>query len=169
MESELQYFMTEWERQTAGTIGLLEALPRDQYHFRPDASGRSLGELAWHLAEVDIYVSLGIEQREFRFDVKPPNSARPMTVEAMTPAFRAAHLDAAARIARLEPDDLNREIRYTDDAPRTIRRLLWGELLMHVVHHRGQLMLLCRLAGGVPPELFGRTREGTAAQRKVAA
>jgi uncharacterized damage-inducible protein DinB len=45
---------------------------------------------------------------------------------------------------------------------------LWDKLLMHAIHHRGQLMLLCRLAGGVPPPLFGRTRETTPA-RPVAA
>jgi len=33
--------------------------------FRPDQGGRSLGELAWHLAEGDAYMSFGIENRGF--------------------------------------------------------------------------------------------------------
>ncbi|HUC73676.1 MAG TPA: DinB family protein [Vicinamibacterales bacterium] len=44
---------------------------------------------------------------------------------------------------------------------------LW--LLLHAVHHRGQLTLLCRLAGGIPPGLFGRTREDSTARQTVAA
>src|SRR6266498_2883316 len=59
---ELQEFLQQWERETEGTIALLRALPVDRYDFRPDAGGRSIGELAWHLAEVDAYASVGILQ-----------------------------------------------------------------------------------------------------------
>jgi uncharacterized damage-inducible protein DinB len=163
-DNELQDFLQLWERETEGTLALMRALPVDRYDFRPDAGGRSIGELAWHLAEVDAYASVGITQGQFVFDVKPPHIERPRTIEALAPAFRIVHDEAAARIARLQPADLDREIRYIDGNLWTIRRLLWGKLLLHTVHHRGQLMTLCRLAGGVPPALFGRTREEMPAQ-----
>jgi len=158
--------LSQWERETDGTLALLRALPSDQYDFRPDAGGRSLGELAWHLAEVDAYVSVGIERGEFKFDVKPPHIERPKTVEALAPAFRVVHEDAVARVVRLP--DLDREIRYADGELWSIRDLLWRKLLLHAVHHRGQLTLLCRLAGGVPPGLFGRTREESATHQTAA-
>jgi uncharacterized damage-inducible protein DinB len=161
--------MTEWERETDGTLALMRALPNDRYDLRPDPGGRSIGELAWHLAEVDAYVSLAIEQGEFKFPVKPAHIERPRTIEALAPAFRVVHEDAVARISRLQEDDLDREIRYADGTLWSIRSLLWRKLLMHAVHHRGQLTLLCRIAGGVPPGLFGRTREETAAQTAAAA
>jgi uncharacterized damage-inducible protein DinB len=159
--NELREFSRQWEHETEGTMALLNALPRDQYDFRPDAGGRSIGELAWHLAEVDAYVTLAIERSEFDATVRPPNMERPRQVDALASAFRVVHDDAVARVARLRPSDMDREIRYADGTLRTIRDLLWSKLLMHAIHHRGQLMLLCRLAGGVPPPLFGRTRETT--------
>jgi uncharacterized damage-inducible protein DinB len=159
MHTELEEFSRCWEHQTGGTIALMRALPIDQYDFRPDAGGRSLGELAWHLAEIDAYVSLGIQHGEVRLDVKPPHIERPRTVERLAPAFRVVHDDAAARIACLQASDLDREIRDPSDQLGSIRNALWQKLLMHAVHHRGQLMILCRLAGGVPPALFGPTRE----------
>jgi uncharacterized damage-inducible protein DinB len=162
MQNELQEFLKAWEHETDGTLALMRALPPDQYDFRPDPDGRSLGELAWHLAEVDAYVSLGIERGEFKFDVKPPHIERPKKVEALAPAFRVVHEEA---IARLQSTDLDREIRYADGTVWSNRNLLWRKLLMHSVHHRGQLTLLCRLAGGVPPPLFGRTREESAPRR----
>jgi uncharacterized damage-inducible protein DinB len=165
MSTELREFSKQWERETEGTLALLRALPTDQYDFRPDAGGRSLGELAWHLAEVDAYVSLGIERGEFRFEIKPPNIDRPRTVDALAGAFHVVHQDAAARVGRLQAADIDREIRYADGSLWTIRDLLWRKLLLHAVHHRGQLTLLCRLAGGVPPGLFGRTREESASAR----
>jgi uncharacterized damage-inducible protein DinB len=164
MTTELQEFSKQWEMETDGTIALMRALPPEQYDFRPDAGGRSIGELAWHLAEVDAYVSLGIERGEFTFTVKPPHIERPRTVEALAPAFRVVHEDARARVAWLQAADLDREIRYADGELWSIRDLLWRKLLLHAVHHRGQLTLLCRLSGGIPPGLFGRTREESAAR-----
>ena len=169
MTTEVDHFSNMWKQGTNATIALMRALPIDQYDFRPDAGGRSLGELAWHLAEVDAYVSVGIEQGHFRFDVKPPHIERPRTVEGLAPAFRVVHDDARTRLAHLQGSDLDREIRYADGTPWTIRDLLWQKLLLHAVHHRGQLTLLCRLAGGIPPGLFGRTREDSTARETEAA
>lgn len=165
MHGELESFMSLWERETERTEALLSALPVDQYDFQPDPAGRSLGELAWHLAEAEAYASTGIERGAFKFDVRPPRIDRPTTIGALLPAFKLVHADAVARVARLEPDGLDAEIIYADGKPWTIRRLLWDRLLLHVIHHRGQLVLLCRLAGGVPPAIYGKTREQTLASK----
>lgn len=163
MQNELSDIHAEWEEITEGTLALLRALPAEHYDFRPDPGGRSIGELAWHLAEIDGYLSTFISRGEFRTDLKPPNITRPKTVDALAPGFARVHDDAVARLATLQPSDLDREIPYIDGTPWTIRRLLRRKLLAHAVHHRGQLMTLCRLAGGVPPPLFGRRREETLA------
>src|SRR5258707_8462844 len=102
MNAELQNVLTQWEHETNGTLALMRALPPDQYDFRPDAGGRSLGELAWHLAEVDAYVSTCIERGEFKFDVKPPNIARPLSLDAFARTFQVVHDNSVARIAQLE-------------------------------------------------------------------
>lgn len=54
-----------------------------EYDFRPDPGGRTLGDLAWHLAEGDAYMSYGIEAGKFDMGMKPPNVERPLTVEAL--------------------------------------------------------------------------------------
>jgi uncharacterized damage-inducible protein DinB len=51
--NELEMFLSAWDREAESTLKLLRALPATQYDFRPDAGGRSMGELAWHLAEGD--------------------------------------------------------------------------------------------------------------------
>ena len=38
-------------------------------------------------------------------------------------------------------------------------------IISHNIHHRGQLTLMCRLAGGQAPGLYGPNREETAAMR----
>ena len=68
---------------------LLKALPSTHYEFRPDPGGRSLGELAWHLAEGDAYISYGIDRGHFTIDAKPPNIERPRLVRLWRPAMNA--------------------------------------------------------------------------------
>jgi uncharacterized damage-inducible protein DinB len=162
--NELEMFLSAWEREAENTLKLLRALPATQYDFRPDAGGRSLGELAWHLAEGDAYMSYGIENGRFAMDAKPPNIERPRTVEALALGYERIHREAVARIRKLKPEDLDRTIQFFN-GPMAIRDILWASIISHGIHHRGQLSLMCRLAGGKAPGLYGPNREETAAMR----
>jgi uncharacterized damage-inducible protein DinB len=166
--NELEVFLASWEREAESTVKLLRALPPTQYDFRPDPSGRSLGELAWHLAEGDGYMSFGVERGDFTTGLKPPNIERPRTVEALAPGYEQVHREAVARIQKLSLADLDRTISFFV-GQRTIRQILWDAILAHGIHHRGQLSLMCRLAGGQAPGLYGPNREETAAMRAAAA
>jgi uncharacterized damage-inducible protein DinB len=168
MASELDSFIRIWDRETDGTVKLLQALPPTQYDFRPDAGGRSLGELAWHLAEGDAYMSYGIAQGQFSMDMRPPNIERPRSVEALAPAFERVHKEAVDRLRTLKPEDLDRTIQFFM-GPMSIRDIMWSALLLHGIHHRGQLALMCRLAGGQAPGLYGPNREEMAAMRAASA
>ena len=166
--NELERFLNAWDREAENTVRLLKALPPAQYDFRPDPSGRSLGELAWHLAEGDAYISYGVERGQFAMDVRPPNLERPRTVDALAPAYERVHREAVARIRTLSTADLDRTIPFFT-GPMTIRDILWDAIVAHGIHHRGQLSLMCRLAGGQAPGLYGPNREETAAMRASAA
>jgi uncharacterized damage-inducible protein DinB len=165
--SELDAFLSTWDREAQTTVKLLRALPSTQYDFRPDSGGRSLGELAWHLAEGDAYMSYGVEKGQFAMDTKPPNIERPRTVEALAPGYERIHQEAVARIRKLKPEDLDRSIQFFT-GPMSIRDILWSAILFHNIHHRGQLALMCRLAGGQAPGIYGPNREETAAMRATA-
>jgi uncharacterized damage-inducible protein DinB len=165
--NELERFLTTWDREAANTAAVLRALPASQYDFRPDAGGRSLGELAWHLAEGDAYMSHGIERGSFNMTDRPPNIERPRTVEALAPAFERVHQEGVARIRKLTPADLDRELPFFGRQV-AIREILWDMIISHGVHHRGQLTLMCRLAGGEAPGLYGPNREEMAKMRAAA-
>src|SRR6516165_11215528 len=103
MSNEVETFLNTWENESKATIAMLKALPEGQYDFRPDAGGRSLGELAWHLAEIDGYSGFGIERGKFEMGVKPDGLERPRTIEALAPGYERVHADARARLAKLVP------------------------------------------------------------------
>jgi uncharacterized damage-inducible protein DinB len=166
--NELESFLASWDREAASTVRLLQALPAAQYDFRPDAGGRSLGELAWHLAESDAYMSYGIERGQFSMDMRPPNIERPRSIDALAPGYERIHREGVARVRALKPEDLNRELLFFNGRPMSIRNILWDGILSHGIHHRGQLSLMCRLAGGQAPGMYGPNREEMAAMRASA-
>jgi uncharacterized damage-inducible protein DinB len=166
MSRELQSFLETWNEEAKKTVEMLRSLPEGQYDFRPDAGGRSLGELAWHLAEADAYMSFGVDQGRFVMGEKPPGMERPKTIAELAPGYERVHAEALQRISKLKPEDLDRKITFfTGDQP-TIRQILWVFLLHHEIHHRGQLSVLCRLAGGCPPAPYGPNREQMAVIRE---
>ena len=97
-------------------------------------------------------------------DVRPPNLERPRDVAGLAPGYERVHREAVARIRQLSPDELDRTIQFFN-GPMTIREILSSAILAHGIHHRGQLTLMCRLAGGEAPGLYGPNREQMAAMR----
>jgi uncharacterized damage-inducible protein DinB len=163
--NELDRFRRVWDMEAQLTTKLLEALPADQYDFRPDPEGRSLGEMAWHLSEIEGYTTYGISKGAVTFQEAPPNIKRPRETGLLAPGYRRVHEEAVARLADLTEAQLDRELPFAD-RKMTIRHILWGAILMHLSHHRGQLSLMCRLAGGTPPGIYGPNREEMAAMRE---
>jgi uncharacterized damage-inducible protein DinB len=157
--TEVERFRTDWNAEAGRTIALLESLPDDKYDFRPDAEGRSIGEMAWHLSEIDACLTYAIEHNRFRMEDEPPNLRRPRETSQLAPGYRRIHEEALARLASLTDEDLDREVTYFDGQPLTIGQVLWDRLLGHLIHHRGQLVMLARMAGGAPPGLYGPNRE----------
>jgi uncharacterized damage-inducible protein DinB len=166
MSRELQVFFTTWDEEAKKTSAMLHALPKGQYDFRPDPSGRSLGELAWHLAEMEGYMGFGIERGKFEMGVRPPGIERPKSIEALAPGYERVHKDALESVQKLVPADLDREIMFFTGSMMPIREILWTALLHHQIHHRGQLSVLCRLAGGAAPGTYGPNREEMAKFRQ---
>ena len=158
---DLKFFLEAWEWEAQKTIEVLESLAPTQYDFRPDPKGRSLGELAWHLAESEAYMTNAIEKGRFDLADKPPGIERPRTVEALAPGYRRIHEEAVARVKKLSDPDLERTLKFFDGSDMPIGIILLGPVFKHVIHHRGQLMMMNRMAGGVNPMLYGPTREQT--------
>ena len=157
--NEVQTFLDTWERNSEGAIRVMESIPADKYDFRPDPNGRSLGEMAWHLSEVDGCLSFGIAERRFDLADDLPELKRPKEAALLAPGYRRVHELARERLRHLKPDELDEKVTYFDGTTMTIREVLWDAMLHHFIHHRAQMVLLCRQAGGKPPGLYGPNRE----------
>jgi uncharacterized damage-inducible protein DinB len=160
MKSEFELFMEIWEREAAKTRKLFDALPVDGYDFRPDPDGRSIGEMAWHIPEAEAYGTFGIERGGLSApSEKPPGIERPKSIQELGAGYARVHGEAVARVQKLQADDLDRPISFFGGAPSSVRDVLWDFVLLHGIHHRGQLGLLARQYGGQPTGVYGPTRE----------
>jgi len=166
--AEQDQFLTAWDWESQRTAEQLRALPKDKYDFRPDPKGRSIGEMAWHLAEIEAYMSSGVAAGKFDFSAKLPGLERPKKIEELAPGYERIHREAVDRVKKLQPADWDREISLMPDRPMQGRMILWGALLHHLIHHRAQLMLLSRLAGGTVPGIYGPNREDMAKMMEAA-
>lgn len=165
--NELDTFRSVWERETENTIRVLESIPKEQYDYRPDPKGRSIGEMAWHLSEIDGCLSYGVAERRFRLEDDLPELVRPREVALLAPGFRRVHELAVERLRKLRNEELEDAVTFFDGTPMTVRDVLWVALLHHAIHHRAQLVLLCRMAGGTPPGIYGPNREEMQAIRQA--
>lgn len=164
--NEIQTFLNTWEHESQGAIRVMESIPTDKYDFRPEPKGRSIGEMAWHLSEIDGCLSYGIVERRFDLSDDLPELKRPKEVALLAPGYRRVHELALERLRNLKVEELEDKVKFFDGTTMTIRDVLWGAMLHHFIHHRAQLVLLCRQAGGTPPGLYGPNREEMQAMKE---
>jgi len=161
---EIEQFLSTWEYESELTARLLKTVPKDQYDFRPDPEGRSMGELAWHMAELEGFMSTIAAEHNFSVP-KPPGLERPRTVAELAPGYERVHREAVERVRRIRSEDFDHTFPFFGGHSTSVRNVLWSALLYHLIHHRGQLMMLIRMAHGVPSRLYGPLREDDAATR----
>jgi uncharacterized damage-inducible protein DinB len=162
--SEIDDFVGLWEQESELTRNLLKTIPQGRYDVRADSQGRSLGELAWHLAELEGIMSSIAVQRSFKTPM-PPGLERPRTVPELATGYERVHREAVDRVRSIPDEDLGREFEFFGGRTISVRNVLRFALLHHLVHHRGQLMMMIRMAEGIPSRVYGPNREDTATAR----
>ena len=162
--STIDRFVQIWEHESGLTRQLLDTLPEGHYDFRPDPEGRSLGELAWHLAELEGIMSTIALTRDFGAATSS-GIERPRTLKEVASGYERIHREAVARVREIRAEDLDLEFPFFGGRSISVRQVLWYPLLHHLIHHRGQLMMMIRMAKGVPSRVYGPNREDTAAFR----
>ena len=159
---EINQFIELWEHEAGLTKDLLKSIPEDKYDFRPDPEGRSMGELAWHLAELEAIFSTAARDHNFK---KIPGLERPGTVSQIVSGYERVHRESVERVRVIKPAELDLEVPFIGGRNISVRNLLRFPLLHHLIHPRGQLMMTIRIAGAVPARVYGPNREDTVAAR----
>jgi uncharacterized damage-inducible protein DinB len=151
----IEDFVAEWKHESASTLKLMRNLT-DASLAQPIApGGRTLGFLAWHLAQ-----GLPRQMGQVGIEVEGPRDDTPMPTRAAD--IIAAYERAANSITQQVPANWTDES-LTESKNWFGRQFPAGVTLSHVIlhqtHHRGQMTVLMRQAGIPIVGMYGPSKE----------
>jgi uncharacterized damage-inducible protein DinB len=157
-----EFFLSQLERETAGTRKALERVPEGKSNWKPHEKSMQLGYLAALVAKMPSWIAMIVHQDELDFAKRSESSFVPK--EQLTSAELVRLLDESVAEARAALQHT------TDDHLMTLWRFRVGERVVseeprhvmiqdsvfnHLSHHRGQLTVYLRLAGASVPAIYG--------------
>jgi uncharacterized damage-inducible protein DinB len=150
--------LPEFDQEMANTRKLLERVPEDKMAWRPHEKSMALGRLASHVAELPGWATTTIKQDSLNLtpDMKGFQAAsRKELLETFDKnAAEARQAIAGASDAHLQkPWTLAVSGKTFFSMPRTA--VLRGFVMNHLIHHRAQLGVYCRLNDVPIPGMYG--------------
>ncbi|WP_123040267.1 DinB family protein [Cohnella candidum] len=163
MYQSLQEFQADWAHESSLTLKVLSVLTDESLKQAvSETKGRTLGQLAWHVATsvTGMFGAGGVQVDAPGFAAPVPNRA-----QEIVDCYRKASEGAAAALREQWTDaKLSEKLLLFGSIDTTYAGLL-NLIIRHVIHHRGQMTILMRQAGLVPPGVYGPNEEENAAMR----
>jgi uncharacterized damage-inducible protein DinB len=161
MYKTVQEFVNDWTRESELSLKVERALTDASLSQRTDPEGRTLGDIAWHMA-----VMIGLTGSGIGLSIEAPPRGTAVPGEAATIASayeRAKESFRQQAATSLTDGKLVEEIEIF--GRKMSRAAALNGLVRHQIHHRGQMTVLMRGAGLVVPSVYGPSREESAAMR----
>ena len=146
-----QYLLQLLKKETATTLKVMRAFPEDSLAFKPHERSSSARDVmrtcTFGLFLIQSYV-LGEKIDRSIFQTYAPDRLSTLTTD-----FEKTAGSVVSRVERLSDSDLNRSMEFAG------RKMVADEfivaMLLDQVHHRGQVTVYIRLAGGKVPSVYG--------------
>jgi uncharacterized damage-inducible protein DinB len=136
-------YSTHFDALSKLSVAVAQAMPPEQYAFRPHPDSMNFGQLMTHIATTNYQFCAGLK------DSDPPTLPSPTDKEAVVKFLSDSFDYCSAVIPNLTADQLGKPHNSPDG------RLLGREILLamyvHVAHHRGQAEIYLRDKGIKPP------------------
>jgi uncharacterized damage-inducible protein DinB len=153
--TEKDMFIMSAEREFQTTLRVLEAYPEDQLDLKPAEKSMSARELIW-LLSIGKRVTKGLLAGKFGMGEAPPPV--PKTKAELIEAFKQAQAAQIAAVSGIDEATFHAPIEIPS-GPGTTTRVRRADALwtfaMDGIHHRGQLTVYLRMAGGRVPSIYG--------------
>jgi uncharacterized damage-inducible protein DinB len=153
--SQKESFHETWQNEYQTTLKVLKAYPPDKPEFKPHERSQTAVKLAWTLVLHDLMIQQFVDGT-FKFPPELP--ATPKTFPEVISAYQSQHEKVSETLRNAKDSDLLRTLRFPvgpgDFKEIPTSQLLW--MFLHdTIHHRGQLSVYVRMAGGKVPSIYG--------------
>ena len=145
------------------TRSVIEAIPLNNGNYRPEPVAKTALELAWHIvaAEHRFYSSVAAGMFDVTPNPKPEQAKNSADIAKIYAELFAKDLEA---LKKLSGEQLAKVIDFRGmfQLP-AVAFLDLG--LRHSIHHRGQLSVYLRPAGGKVPAIYGESYDSAEAKK----
>lgn len=153
-QSELDTYRADFEHEGTITRRLLSAFPESKVDQRPAPSAQSTREVAWTIVLTMMVVEPVIAGELMPTGLPPA----PGAWAEILAAFDQGHASTLGKLALLDDAAMAGPVRMPV-GPNKIGEVRRGDALrmfLHdQIHHRGQLTIHLRMAGGKVPSIYG--------------
>ncbi len=125
------------------SIGVAQAMPAEQFGFRPHPESMHVGELLAHIATTNYQFCAGLT------DTGPPAPASPTGKAAIVKFLGDSFSYCSGVVSKLTEEELEKTHNSPDG--RLSGREVLLAMYVHVAHHRGQAEIYLRDVGIRPP------------------
>jgi uncharacterized damage-inducible protein DinB len=163
MATLIDPMVSEFKDEAATTKRVLERVPGDKLAWKPHAKSMSLGQLAWHVANIPGNLSRIVQQESF--DVTQGNFVppQPKSLSEILTAYEQSVRDGEHYLQGMSDQQANGNWRllragkelFTKPRIGVVRSIM----LNHWYHHRGQLSVYLRLLEVPVPVIYGRSAD----------
>lgn len=160
MFRRIEDFRNCWRSEAETVLKVLDAIPDGALDAAVGEGHRSLRRMAWHLVEsvIEMPAHWGIEVPGKELIEQGFIEAPPATLAEIRAAFVAANEGLEAGLDAWTDATLDQEDEMYGD--RWKRGYSLHILVVHQVHHRGQMTVLMRQAGLRVPDIYGPSKDG---------
>lgn len=149
------FFPETYEREHATTLKVLRAFPAEQSAFRPHERSSAALQLAWTFVIEERLMLLALNRESVLGSGFPPP---PDSWEKVLDAFEEQHQRLLARLHSAGESDYDGTVTFFTGPNQMgeipISNFLWS-MLLDQIHHRGQMSVYLRMAGGKVPSIYG--------------
>ena len=150
-----EQMIKDWERAKTYTLHYLEAMPEEDYAFKPAPETRTFAGHMLHLTDANF------ELASLAGNIKSPieaGAAGKLTDKSKADVIKmvmAGYDFVISNIKNMRPEQFQDTVKVFDKYVMT-KAILLNKLFEHQTHHRGQTTVYFRLKGIKPPdeELF---------------
>lgn len=153
--TEKDGFVAAFEREFEISTRVLREYPPSKLQLQPSDKMKTARELLWMMVSTQ-GVLIPVMTRD-KLEPDPPASA-PDTLDGILAAFKAAHQETRAVLDQMDPSAMNAMITMPI-GPKQMGPVRRGDamwmFLYDAIHHRGQITVYQRIAGGRVPSVYG--------------
>jgi len=157
--TEKDMFIQTCEHEFPITMKLLKAYPADRLDYRPHEKSRTARDLAWIFAGEQGVIDMCLKGKiDFSGPMPPP----PKTMNEILTGYEQVYKANLGKVKAMSEADYNSMIGFPSGPGKMMQMrkadVLWMTV-MDAVHHRGQMSVYIRLAGGKVPSIYGPTAD----------